>query len=136
MAALSFVLILSDYSFTNNYAVYPLARHFFPFLRSISILINRLHHNRLAPHQVRYIDLPLSVTHKHPASINTLRKCLQAADWDPQALCSMVGSYVERARTVSCLIRWPGCPLGAQKLQIYLRFNQLNDSSFWLRPFR
>jgi len=88
----------SGYSFTNNDAVYPLARHLFTFTQVYQHFDQSAHHNRLAAHQVRYIDLPLSVTHKHPASINTLRKCLQAADWDPDALRAMVGAYVERAR--------------------------------------
>ena len=89
----------SQYSFTNNYAVYPLARRQFTFSQVYQHFDQSANHNRLAPHQVRYIDLPLSVTHKHPASINTLRKCLQAADWDPCALRVMVGAYVERARS-------------------------------------
>ena len=87
----------SEYSFTNNYAVYPLARRMFSFSDVYQHFDQSAHHNRLASSQVRYIDSPLSVTHKHPASINTLRKCLQAADWDPHALRAMVVAYVERA---------------------------------------
>lgn len=92
----------AEYSFTNSYAVYPPARRLFQFAQVYQHFDQSTYHNSLSSHQVRYINLPLSVTHKHPASINTLRKCLQAADWDPMAIGVMVAAYVERARA-SCL---------------------------------
>jgi len=89
----------SSYSFTNNYVVYPSACNLFSFHQVYQHFDQSAVHNLLPSHQVYYINKPLSITHKHPASINTLRKCLEAADWNPQALRLLVRSYVQLART-------------------------------------
>jgi len=87
----------SNYSYTNSYAVYPAAFSSFSFSDVYQHFDQSFHHNRLSCNLVRYVDFPLSVTHKHPASINTLRQCLEACDWDPQGLLNMVYDYVDRA---------------------------------------
>jgi len=86
----------ADYSFTNNYAVYPKARSFFTFNQVYQHFDQSAVHDRLPDDSKAYIDLPLSLTHKHPASINTLRQSLQKSDWDPQIIKEEISHYLNR----------------------------------------
>lgn len=87
----------ADYSFTNNYAAYPKARSLFTFKQVYQHFDQSFVHDRLPAHCTSYIDLPLSLTHKHPASINTLRQSLQKSQWDPQIIKEEISHYLERA---------------------------------------
>lgn len=98
----------ADYSYTNNYVVYQRARSLFTFNQVYQHFDQSAVHNRLPDESKAYINLPLSLTHKHPASINTLRQSLQKSDWDPQIIKEEISHYLNRtfATPVPSSLHW------------------------------
>lgn len=86
------------YSFTNNCCVYPDARQFYTLAQIYQHFDQNKIHNQLGSGQVDYVDQPLSVTHKHPASSNTMRQLLLNSDWDIGVLRDSVKNYLEQNR--------------------------------------
>ena len=89
----------SNYSFTNNYCVFPAARDSFELSQVYQHFDQNEIHNKLPLDCVAYIDSPLTVTHKHPASANTMRQLLVDSDWDVGVLRDSVRTYLERCRS-------------------------------------
>ena len=88
------------YSFTNNYCVFPLARKSLDFSQIYQHFDQNEIHNQLPAHHTSYVDFPLTVTHKHPASANTMRQLLLDSDWDVGVLRDSVRNYLESSRTL------------------------------------
>ena len=89
-----------NYSFTNNYCVYPAARNSYELSQVYQHFDQNEIHNRLPEDVVSYVDFPLTVTHKHPASANTMRQLLLESDWDEQVLRDSVYDFLERSRSL------------------------------------
>mgnify|MGYP001296912073 CR=1 FL=1 len=88
------------YSFTNNYCIYPLASSAYSFSDIYQHFDQTKIHDLLSHPEVDYVESPLTVTHKHPASANTLRQLLFDSDWDPDVLKNSVASYIDKCRVV------------------------------------
>ena len=89
------------YSFTNNYCVFPLAGNSFDFSQVYQHFDQNEIHNQLPAEAVAYVDSPLTVTHKHPASANTMRQLLLDSDWDVGVLRDSVRDFLERSRVMT-----------------------------------
>ena len=85
-----------NYSFTNNYCVFPVARNLFDLSQVYQHFDQNEIHNKLPADCVSYINFPLTVTHKHPASANTMRQLLVGSDGDVGILRDSVRAYLER----------------------------------------
>ena len=88
------------FSFTNNYCVFPRARNLYSFSRVYQHFDQNKIHNQVDQDQVAFVDRPLTVTHKHPASANTMRQLLLESDWDIGVLRDSVQNYLEARRTM------------------------------------
>tara|TARA_Y100000739_G_C20495191_1_gene412309 strand:- start:83 stop:856 length:774 start_codon:yes stop_codon:yes gene_type:complete len=88
------------FSFTNNYCTFPQARKLYSLSQVYQHFDQNEIHNQLEQHQVAYIGRPLTVTHKHPASANTMRQLLLDSDWDIGVLRDSVRNYLEDNRTL------------------------------------
>ena len=85
-----------NYSFTNNYCVFPVARNLFDLSQVYQHFDQNEIHNKLPADCVSYINFPLTVTHKHPASANTMRQLLVGSEEDVGILRNSVRAYLER----------------------------------------
>jgi len=90
-----------EYSFTNNYCVFPLARNFYDLSQVYQHFDQDKIHSQLPLGSVSYIDFPLTVTHKHPASANTMRQLLLDSDWDAGVLRDSVKNFLERSSSMA-----------------------------------
>ena len=88
------------YSYTNNYCIFPEARKHYCLSQLYQHFDQNVIHNELHSGLVGYVNYPLTVTHKHPASANTLRQLLLEADWDAEALRDSVENYLDRCRSI------------------------------------
>lgn len=84
-----------DYSFTNNYCIYPCARSICSLDQVYQHFDQTKIHDKLSIHQTAYIDTPLTITHKHPASANTMRQLLLRSNWNPDSLRESIKSYLD-----------------------------------------
>lgn len=85
-----------DYSFTNNYCVYPSARSDYSFISIYQHFDQTLIHDSLSFPEIDYIDIPLTITHKHPASANVMRQLLTGSAADSELLYNSVIDYVKK----------------------------------------
>lgn len=90
----------SSYSFTNNYCVFPAARNSYALSQVFQHFDQNEIHKVLPLDAVDYVDCPLTVTHKHPASANTMRQLLMNSEWDVGVLRDSVRDYLERSRSL------------------------------------
>ena len=88
------------FSFTNNYCVYPAARSQYKLSDVYQHFDQSRIHKSLQFPLVDYVDLPLTITHKHPASANTMRQLLVQSNWSEDALRESVMNYVQKCRLV------------------------------------
>lgn len=89
-----------EYSFTNNYCVFPSARNSYALSQVYQHFDQNEIHSQLPLDAVSYIDYPLTVTHKHPASANTMRQLLLDSDWDVGVLRDSVKNFLERSSSL------------------------------------
>ena len=84
------------FSYTNNYSVHPLSRRFYQLDDLYQHGDQNRNHNLLSPPMVDYVNVPITVTHKHPASANMIRKSLQQCENPEKALHDSVKKYLSR----------------------------------------
>ena len=84
------------FSYTNNYSVYPLSYRFYQLQDLYHHGDQSGHHNLLSPPIVDYVDFPVTVTHKHPASSNMMSQSLAQAESPSKALHGSVEKYLSR----------------------------------------
>ena len=84
------------FSYTNNYSVYPLSRKFYKLQDIYQHGDQSRQHNLLSPPMVDYVDIPITVTHKHPASAGMMHQLLPQAESPSEALYNSVTEYLSR----------------------------------------
>ena len=89
------------FSYTNNYSAYPLSRKFYKLQDIYQHGSQNSCHNLLAPPLVEYVDSPITITHKHPASANMIQESLQLDENPEKALYSSVEKYLSRIDRLS-----------------------------------
>jgi len=87
----------SSYSYTNSYCIYPFSYNRYSFNEIYQHFHQSALYDRLPQDQQCFVDLPLSITHKHPASINTLRKSLESSDWNPDQIAVDINNYIVKS---------------------------------------
>ena len=98
------------FSFTNNYCVYPAARSNYNLSDVYQHFDQSKIHKSLQFPLVDYVDFPLTITHKHPASANTMRQLLLKSNWSEDSLINSVFEYVQKCRSVEIPpgLEWAG----------------------------
>ena len=84
------------FSYINNYSVHPLSRRFYQLQDLYQHGDQNRNHNLLSPPMVDFVNVPITVTHKHPASANMIRESLQQCENPEKALHDSVEKYLSR----------------------------------------
>ena len=84
------------FSYTNNYALYPLSRKYYKLKDLYQHGDQNRHHNLLSPPMIDYLNIPITITHKHPASAGMMNRLLSQTENGSQALYNSVERYLSR----------------------------------------